>query len=668
MEVHHYPRAVMAPDSDKLLAMSQNTSDSRLDLLVRESIQNSLDAALGSDVVVDYRFNRYDPIRLKRVFPGLESVWDRVSRLCIVISDRGTAGLTGPVRMDEVGNLENKGNYISLVKGIMDNSKTEAAGGSWGIGKTIYYRLGINFVIYYSRIRTELGGYEERLSAVWVDGGNKLFNPIDKWRGISIWGAVVKDDDGSSDVLPITDSAEISDILSIFGLYPYSNNLTGTIIIVPGICEKELLDELKFESDSDNAKAWWIQTLPVYTKMAVQKWYCMRMYGTKHPGAKLMPQVDGEPIIKLHPVFAHLQKVYNATFGGGEEFHYSEINIKPPEGSLRCAGHMAWRDFSKDELRRENSLFDNPLLLTGIAVEDLGKGTPPIAVYTRSPGMVISYRDGDFTKKISSSDEGSYRMLVFRLDPDTLYDGDGSEPFRTIEEYVRYGEKSDHFHWNDSKAYRNQTLYWSRVVQSINRNVGSSFNDALHGESGKARGKRLVLGRAVAKVLFPPGGFFVSKLQATPPARSLSGSSVKKIGSSSLEVLRTVHEDSFVLLKCELHLKKERSVTVVFGLVAPGQRSEELSELDWKRQFGTAFPFSIASVTAKSCIKGDSVQDLDYAVDDSVKTVKGHGITMSLGNSTLQISGESGSTIELEFRVTRCIDGATPLISLRGDE
>jgi hypothetical protein len=48
------------------------------------------------------------------------------------------------------------------------NQEADGAGGSWGLGKTSFFRLGIGIVIYYTRVEIE-NGYEERLIASLIE-------------------------------------------------------------------------------------------------------------------------------------------------------------------------------------------------------------------------------------------------------------------------------------------------------------------------------------------------------------------------------------------------------------------------------------------------------------------------------------------------------------------
>ena len=47
------------------------------------------------------------------------------------------------------------------------------AGGNWGYGKTVYYRLGNGIVIYYSRIKNQDGAYESRMILTLIENEEK---------------------------------------------------------------------------------------------------------------------------------------------------------------------------------------------------------------------------------------------------------------------------------------------------------------------------------------------------------------------------------------------------------------------------------------------------------------------------------------------------------------
>src|SRR5699024_5022913 len=98
-----------------------------------------------------------------------------------------TTGLTGEYLSNDIDVLNNS-NFHKLVFGIGKNQSKEGAGGSWGLGKTSYFRMGIGVVIYYTRIETD-NGYEERLVASLIESPKKNERILPgSDRGIAWWG------------------------------------------------------------------------------------------------------------------------------------------------------------------------------------------------------------------------------------------------------------------------------------------------------------------------------------------------------------------------------------------------------------------------------------------------------------------------------------------------
>ena len=160
----------MAQDGYSILRSLQNKSLPMVDLLVRESIQNSLDATItGQDIrytLVDYTVGDFDSREFSSLF---ELVGSKINQRCLgkqkflAIGDKNTTGLTGAYDSEDVEVL-NDSNFHKLVFGIGKNQDKEGAGGSWGLGKTSYFRVGIGLVVYYTRVFQD-GAYEERLIA-----------------------------------------------------------------------------------------------------------------------------------------------------------------------------------------------------------------------------------------------------------------------------------------------------------------------------------------------------------------------------------------------------------------------------------------------------------------------------------------------------------------------
>lgn len=139
--------------------------DPGLDVLVREVLQNSKDAALSADKKVEVTFRiitltgmdfhdfrealKWDHLRPhldaskngKQKFntllrDGLEQLDGKDELLLLVIEDTGTTGLTGPERDD--------GHFAALCRNNLDSNKegggAGGAGGAFGLGKAVLWR------------------------------------------------------------------------------------------------------------------------------------------------------------------------------------------------------------------------------------------------------------------------------------------------------------------------------------------------------------------------------------------------------------------------------------------------------------------------------------------------------------------------------------------------
>ena len=133
----------MSQTGSSLLRLIQNNDMPIIDLLVRESIQNSLDAKLNSSeyVRVDFNIGTFEACTLNR---ELDQVSDKFNQRYpkqkyqyIAIRDSNTQGLTGPLDYEHVHN-NNYGNLLKLVYEISKPQESKGSGGSWGLGKTVY--------------------------------------------------------------------------------------------------------------------------------------------------------------------------------------------------------------------------------------------------------------------------------------------------------------------------------------------------------------------------------------------------------------------------------------------------------------------------------------------------------------------------------------------------
>ena len=137
------PTAIMAQVGSSVLRAIQNNSDPLIDLFIRESIQNSLDAGDKEIPIpyvnVDFIVKQFDANQLHHSLEGItEKLIDRFPNghyTFVAVKDTNTTGLTGPLKRTEV--RDNKyGNLQKLVYHVGKPQDQLGAGGSWGYGKT----------------------------------------------------------------------------------------------------------------------------------------------------------------------------------------------------------------------------------------------------------------------------------------------------------------------------------------------------------------------------------------------------------------------------------------------------------------------------------------------------------------------------------------------------
>ena len=124
----------MTQSGSSLLKLIQNNKTPVLDLLVRESVQNSLDAhkADAKSVTVEYLTGTFSSRKLSGELEGITAALIKrfPSDKCqyLAICDSNTVGLTGEMDVQNVrGN--NYGNLLKLVYEICKPQEAEGAGG-----------------------------------------------------------------------------------------------------------------------------------------------------------------------------------------------------------------------------------------------------------------------------------------------------------------------------------------------------------------------------------------------------------------------------------------------------------------------------------------------------------------------------------------------------------
>ncbi|MGY1703559.1 hypothetical protein ACI79C_03220 [Geodermatophilus sp. SYSU D00697] len=212
-------------------------------MFVRETAQNSWDARLpGMETV--YR------LELTTVAPTHRPTWERLLtppagaqehlgvgravrtpnlRLLSVV-DRGTKGLGGPTRADQLA--AGRRDWISFVLNVGEKRDTAMGGGTYGYGKAVLYRLSrVGTILVYTRtLDEETGVLSSRLIGIALGSSFDSHERVDAesrpFTGRHWWGDV-RDDH----VEPLVGS-EADDIARALGLTPFGPEESGTTLVV----------------------------------------------------------------------------------------------------------------------------------------------------------------------------------------------------------------------------------------------------------------------------------------------------------------------------------------------------------------------------------------------------------------------------------------------------
>ena len=497
----------MTTSGSSLLRMMQNVSTPVLDLIVRESLQNSLDAAketlnLKNDKIrVDFNYGNFDAPKLANQFDKISIKLHDFDNSCshfLSISDTNTVGLTG--NLNGIFKPNEKQQHLGkLVFQIMKPQDNEGAGGSWGIGKTVYYRLGIGLIIYYSRIRLENGDFQNRLVAALVEDETKengLLNSFSKDNlGAAFFGENYAD--GINDLRAITNDEYIADFLSIFGLKPFEGNKTGTKIIIPYIDEDKVLHDNLPEKQE---KVWWCNSVDEYLKVAIARWYFPRLSKEYSYACRLLVAINNETINfdSSIPIFKKFSEMYNAAFTNDYPQYITKVAITRERNlSDREIGWFMYSKLTKEEIMPSN--LPNPYEYCQIKDYSEEYNTPIIG-FCRKPGMIINYRN-DFSVKTISDD---FIIGLFVLNSKNNI----TRPKNiNLDEYIRQSEKSDHMLWTDYNLVKNEKQV--AIVGNINNQIKNEL-ERKFGESKPVSGQaelNTVLAHKFGKKFMPDDGY-----------------------------------------------------------------------------------------------------------------------------------------------------------------
>lgn len=146
----------------------------------------------------------------------------------LVISDRGTSGLGGPIRATDRPMPGERNDFVQFLRNVGEPRDSALGGGTYGFGKGIFYRTSrIKTLLADTRIQRN-GGYERRIFGAAL-GSDYWAGDQERYTGRHWWGVEV---DGVVDPL-LGEQAEA--FASNLGLPGFESGETGTNVVVLGV-------------------------------------------------------------------------------------------------------------------------------------------------------------------------------------------------------------------------------------------------------------------------------------------------------------------------------------------------------------------------------------------------------------------------------------------------
>ena len=664
----------MTQSGSSLLKLIQNNNMPILDLLVRESIQNSLDAKNENDsyVTVEFFTGEFNKLALNSELEGIKEslnkkYWKNEYKY-IAIRDSNTVGLTGKMHYDEVTDNQ-YGNLLKLIYEISKPQEAEGAGGSWGLGKTVYFRVGIGLVIYYSRIVNELGKYESRLAASLVE--NEMENdslipalPGKSKRGIAWWGQEI----GVNKTKPITDEQYIEKILRIFGMDPYDGNLTGTTIIIPYIDEHMLLEnnQIEYKDGEDNIiRPFWRCSIEDYLRVALQRWYAPRLNNKKYPYGKFLRakiNKKGIGLDNMEPAFQIVQALYNRAVSeevcddilnsDGVECKVEEIILRKVLETTK-AGTVAYAKVPRKILK--TGYPDNkpePYMYFNCEIKDKEKNKP-VLFFTRKQGMIVSYEDvGNWVDGITASNKDEFIFAIFVLNSaNKLTNTNG---VYSLEEYVRKSEMADHTSWGDFSMGNNNPRIISKVQAQVNSKISKEFSVEEEDTTSRLNSG---LGKMFGDLLLPPENFGKKPSGGSGGGQGGNGhTETHKNIIFGYDPSKTKYFSNGMVVK--LTIKSRGKISSAGINLVIDSETGAIKPKDWEEKMGLSMPFAIDSTEIVITKLDGSVSNLKVDVDSNNVKNKVEDIICELiktnNNSGcgLRIMSEQKHQMEIELTVS----------------
>jgi hypothetical protein len=599
LKIDHFPLkySPMQLTGSALKRAIQNNNLNLLDLLVRESIQNSLDAAIDKKedhcVSMEFKIEKQG-----NFFENLPHIGSHLKKLnlndCKMLSiiDSGTTGLSEPFSM-MVDSAQFSSNFCKLVYEIAKPQKQEGSGGSWGIGKTIYYQIGIGLVLYYTKIyNQESKKTKEALAICLVENEENL----DEIRisttktGVDWWGKTMSTNEGTQYSMAITDQNEITKIFQELGINRPKHQ--GSMICIPYL-KNHLISNQSFDSThhfdqftiSDDIQ----NQYEMYLAKSIQKWYAVRL-DFRYPRGYLQYEITNSlkscVMSSTDGIFRYISELYYQTTGGIHPIKINSCFQKNDKDGTTIVGSLKYKYIKKSDLDQENINLDASL---GIKPEDLNR---PIFSFLRKPGMFISWDAvgewiGSIEIEQKNQEETSYFLGIFVPNSDLLFNDDFQKKLncKTFEDYLRKIEKSDHHSWQDE--------YPHDIIKRIQNNIKKFIKSQQDDKKNQLVRSELMIsqGSVLGELLWPSSN---NGLGGSPPKKNKQQENGTNVSQSSpsfeIKSKKFDHNQKELEIKIELIFINENHPHILELML-----TSETTSIDyhsWNKDFpNQPFPF-----------------------------------------------------------------------------
>ncbi len=392
-------------------AMTKALGTPRLDnmsVLVRESVQNSWDARRrdrkSQTVEFDAKIERFSKSQLETlrnvVFsdcPGshpLEAeLKGEVRRL--VLQDRGTVGLGGPVFMEPLKNEGQPRNFLRFFRLFGRDAEVGPAGGTYGYGKAVFFNASkASTIIVHTKSLEEDGTTEERLM------GMSLWKPNQKnmETGRHWWGVNVSRHKGL--VAPVV-GKEAAKLASAIGFEGFGRDETGTSIMVLA----PRLDVPRKEPVIPGSEKGEIELAAKCLAESMVIWFWPRMIGAvdKAGFLKFRVSVDGQDISLPDPRKVAPFSTYALALDNLIAHTQRKETVPPPHKvdevrSERPSARLGWISLSRSPVRPRPdwsvSKLEGHVLAEQLSQPDGEAGRLHHVALMRDQGQVIRYLPG----------------------------------------------------------------------------------------------------------------------------------------------------------------------------------------------------------------------------------------------------------------------------------